>query len=158
MNKDLLSEEEVKDKLGISDFRSLKKSQIIEFVSMIPHMDKEVAIACVNQFPNFKDFSNTAISHFNDLCTIAIEKDHNGSIAAYRSVIDSMKIIAERENISTDDRNYLIDKMIELAEKIEGIEDKKQGFAKQILTAAGAIIITVLSAGAALLGINSKKS
>lgn len=49
--ENLLTEQEVKEKLGITDFRHLSKSQVIEFVSSIPNMQKDVAIACINANP-----------------------------------------------------------------------------------------------------------
>lgn len=51
MAQNLVSEEQVKDALQINKFSELSKDKIMEFVSLIPNMDKEVAIAIINQFP-----------------------------------------------------------------------------------------------------------
>lgn len=37
--------------LAIEDFRNISKDKIMEFVSAIPNMDKEVAIKIIEQFP-----------------------------------------------------------------------------------------------------------
>ena len=63
---ELMSENDVKSMLGISDFRSISKDQIIQFVSSIPDMDKEVAIKCIEQFPEFEKFSNNALQFLTD--------------------------------------------------------------------------------------------
>ena len=42
---------------------------------MIPYMDKEVAIAIINQFPKFADFGKIAISNYMQICD-NILKDH----------------------------------------------------------------------------------
>ena len=49
------SEEAVLKILDIPDFRHLTKDKAIEFVSMIPQMDPEVAIKALEQFPQLKE-------------------------------------------------------------------------------------------------------
>ena len=46
----------------------------MQFASMIPYMDKEVAIAIINQFPIFADFGKTAISGYMQMCDNILEK------------------------------------------------------------------------------------
>ena len=65
MSKELLSEQEVLSIFNIEDFRHLKKSDVIKFVSMIPQMDKEVAAKCIEQFPNFKEFGGNVYDILN---------------------------------------------------------------------------------------------
>lgn len=43
-----LSENAVKRALKIDSFRNLSKDKIMQFASMIPYMDKEVAIAIIS--------------------------------------------------------------------------------------------------------------
>ena len=50
MNKPLI-EAKVLTKLGIPDFRHLTKDKVVSFVSMLPHMDTEVAKMALEQFP-----------------------------------------------------------------------------------------------------------
>ena len=51
MSKHTLSETEVKKILNIDDFRSISKVKIMDFISLIPKIDKELAINIINQFP-----------------------------------------------------------------------------------------------------------
>lgn len=48
MAQNLVSEEQVKEALQISKFSEISKDKFMEFVSLIPHMDKNVAIAIIN--------------------------------------------------------------------------------------------------------------
>lgn len=48
MAQQLLSVEQVKEALGIETFRNLSKEKIMEFVSLIPNMDKDVAMSIIN--------------------------------------------------------------------------------------------------------------
>lgn len=47
--KRYVSEDAVKHALKIDSFRNLSKDKVMQFASMIPYMDKEVAIAIINQ-------------------------------------------------------------------------------------------------------------
>ena len=69
-----VSENAVKRALKIDSFRNLSKDKIMQFASMIPYMDKEVAIAIINQFPIFADFGKTAISGYIQMCDNILEK------------------------------------------------------------------------------------
>lgn len=46
-----LSEKKVLKKLGIEDFRHMTKDKIVQFASMLPQMDPEVAKKALEQFP-----------------------------------------------------------------------------------------------------------
>ena len=62
MNNNLVSIDEVKRALNIDDFRKISKDKIMELVSLIPSMDKEVTIEIIKQFPYFLDFARTSIN------------------------------------------------------------------------------------------------
>jgi len=52
-----LSEDEVKQELGIESWRNLSKDKVLRFAAMMPDMDTEVALKIVEHFPVFKDFA-----------------------------------------------------------------------------------------------------
>ena len=58
-----LQEQQVLDMLQIPDFRHLSKDKVIEFASMLPHMDPEIARKALEQFPNF---ASTTLSVMDD--------------------------------------------------------------------------------------------
>ena len=59
MSKELLSADAVLERIGATSFRNISKDQLITFVSAIPEMDKEIAIKCIEQFPAFKEYSQS---------------------------------------------------------------------------------------------------
>lgn len=67
--KRYVSEDAVKHALKIDSFRNLSKDKVMQFASMIPYMDKEVAIAIINQFPVYADFGKAAIEQYTQTCT-----------------------------------------------------------------------------------------
>ena len=53
MSNILTTEEQVKAAIGISDWRHLSKDKLMNFVSVLPNVDSEVAIRIIEQFPEF---------------------------------------------------------------------------------------------------------
>lgn len=151
MGTALLTENDVKQKLGIKDFRRINKNQLIQFVSAIPDMDREVAIACVNQFPHFKEYSLAIIDHYYALCDKAINNDGKEAIEAYQIILDELRNLLNNRKLRKQERQYIIEKMIDIGSRIEIVEDKKRGFAKHVLhTVAGVAIIGIGAAGTLL--------
>ena len=49
----LMTEKDVLAKLGVKDFRSISKENIINFASMLQEMEPEVAMKALEQVPEF---------------------------------------------------------------------------------------------------------
>ena len=108
--KALLSEEEVKKQLGINDFRNINKKQIIEFVSSIPEMSKEVAIKCIEQFPDFMSNSVAIVEHLSSLCTEAIKDDGKETLTACKETLQDLRTMLKKDKLSEDMQRYVIEK------------------------------------------------
>lgn len=77
----LVNEEDVKNALKIDSFRNLSKSKIMEFVSLIPNMDKEVAIKIIEQYPTFARMSEVMVEQLSKMCDAALQKKRRESKA-----------------------------------------------------------------------------
>ncbi len=150
--KKLLCEDDVKNKLKINDFRSIKKKQLIDFVSSIPDMDKDVAIACIEQFPNFKEYSSSIVEGYYELCKISMENDSIDSLNAYREILDSLKDQLNRENISEEERRFIIEKLVEIGNCIENVDDKKRDHKELLVKLAASLGGFAITIGGSLLG------
>ena len=53
-----VSESAIKHALKIDTFREMSKDKIMQFASMMPYMNKDVAFAIINQFPMLADLHN----------------------------------------------------------------------------------------------------
>ena len=156
----LMTQEEVKQALGITDFRSIKKEQLIEFVSAVPNMDKEVAMACIAQFPEFKDYSLTIISQLYQLCDKAIESDNKDiqqSIDGYKLILAELQKMLDKRFMSQRRKNKIIKEMVEVTDKIADLERDKIHFKGNVLKLAGAVGSLALALGGALLGLKISK-
>lgn len=149
----ILSEKEVKQKLGIKDFRHITKDQIIQFMSNIPNMDKELAMKCIDQFPNFTKTATEIVNHYYDICRDSMKESYKDSIKAKMLVLESLSKDLESENLSTDDKRYIIEMLVSIADEIEKIDDKKIAHNHHVLATAGQVLQLTIVSAAALLGI-----
>ena len=83
----------------------------MEFASLIPYMDKDVAIAIINQFPVYADFGKATIEQYTQACSNILEKNKESQMAVingYQTILDALAKRIEKENISEIERksNY----------------------------------------------------
>lgn len=113
MGKTLVSIEEVKNALKIDSFRNLSKDKIMEFVSLIPNMDKEVAIKIIEQYPAFIKLSESIVAQLNKMCNTALEKNEESqrlTIQAYKQILDELSNQLRMEDISKEEREKITKK------------------------------------------------
>lgn len=157
MGKALVSVEEVKNALNIESFRNLSKDKVMEFVSLIPNMDKDLAIKIVEQFPSYADYSQNIVKQLNMLCEKALELNDNSQtevIEAYRKVLDELSVLLQKEETSVDERKYITEKMIEVADKIATKDTENKEFLEKIIKYGGYVALGALAIGVTILGVN----
>lgn len=121
MSQNLVSESDVKNALNIDSFRNLSKDKIMEFVSLIPNMDKDLAMAIINQFPAYSEMAKCVVEQLTITCDSAIAENtssQNAVYSAYRKILDDLGDILKREDITAEERDSISSKMIEVADKM----------------------------------------
>lgn len=147
------TDEQIKQMLDIKDFRSISADKIRDFFSLIPNMEKEVAIKCIEQFPNFTEYAGEIVSHFYTLCDRAISSDAESSIAAYKKILDNLGVMLDYDTLNEEDRHYIIEKMVEIGDRIAGEEDKKRSFKEVVLNNAGKVALAAMVVASSMLGL-----
>lgn len=159
MSRKLVSEEAVKKALAINDFREVSKEKLIDFVSLIPHMDKDIAVSIINQFPAFSDYALGIISTLKDMCD-GVLQDNNSSqmeaIAAYRKILDDLGEVLKKESITPEERSDITEKMILIADKISNKDSENKKWLEGILKYGVSVLSAAVVIGAAILGVNVK--
>lgn len=122
-----LTEQKVLKRLGIEDFRHLTKDKVITMASMLDKMDPEVAKKAVEQFPDFSETMKKILYDYKD----SLDKAQAANAESVKSFYDScdMTINAlqqqlEREELTFEDRKYIIDKMLEI-NRMKGDKDSE---------------------------------
>lgn len=131
MAKRFLTAEQVKGYLNISDFRHLTKEKLIEFVSAIPYMDKEVAIKIIEQFPEYSRLADTLVTQLKSSSDTIAESNSESiqlSMEGYKDVLSALKDLMESQNLDASDRRYYAEKMVEIADKMATLDAKNKEF------------------------------
>ena len=159
MAKTLISEESVKKALNIESFRNLSKEKIVEFISLIPNMDKDVAISIINQFPAYAEMAGNLIAQLNTMCDSAIKeagKSQKESIESYKLILSELGNLLQKDNISAEERALITDKMILIADRISAKDSEYKEFLLDALKIGVPVLGGALLLGAAILGVNTR--
>lgn len=130
----------------------------MKFASMIPYMDKEVAIAIINQFPEYADFGKTAISGYMQMCNNILEKNKESQVAVvqgYQTILEALSRKMDAENITEDARKAITEDMILVADKITEADLQNKKFLEKMGTKILWEMLGVAALVGAGIGINS---
>ena len=159
MAKNYLSEEQVKQALHVKSFRELSKDKIMEFVSLIPNMDKDVAISIINQFPAYANSAKTMVEQMNAMCVniLADNKDSRQSVvSAYYKILESLQNRLENQQLPESERKNITETMIDIADKIAAKDTENKQFLTGLFKYGSMLIGGVVVIGAAILGVQVK--
>ena len=159
MAKYMVTENEVKNALAIDSFRNISKDKIMEFVSAIPNMDKDVAIKIIEQFPTYTESANNIISQLNNMCNNAMKESSESqkeSIKAYNKVLDDLGELLKKETITAEERAYITEQMVIVADRISAKDTENKDFLNVIIKSVVPVIAGALVLGVAILGVNIK--
>ena len=154
--KKYYSETAVKKALRIDSFRNLSKEKVMEFASMIPYMEKEFAMEMIKQFPVYAEFAKAFINNYTDVCKeiLAINNESFKTVVlSHQIVLEAFAKQIENTELTSEEREFYSNKMIEEAEKITELYLQQQKFHERILTNIGGIITIALVTGATILGL-----
>ena len=160
MEKKLLTEELVKKELDITDFRSITKDKIIQFVSLIPKLDKELAIKIIEQFPNYATMATTMVTNLINMCNDALKNNketEKEAINAYKYVLETIRKELEDGEATPEEREKYNNQMIEVAEKINEIDIRNKKWIENIIKYSSSVLGVTLMVGAAILVVNYSK-
>ena len=143
------TEESVKKALKINSFRELSKDKVMQFASMIPYMDKEVALAIINQFPTYAEFVKSIISVYSDTANRILDdnkESNKAAIQGYQTILDGLSKKLE-ETTTEEDRKSVTNDMIFVAGKLAEIDERNKkfllGMVNKILTGLGIAVVAV---------------
>lgn len=159
MSQKLVNENDVKSALNIDSFRNLSKDKIMEFVSLIPNMDKDIAMAIINQFPAYSEMAKCMVEQLTATCDSAIAENttsQNTVYQAYRKILNDLGDILKRDDITAEERDSISSKMIEVADKMATKDTESKNFLAWIVKNKECIIGGAIILGSVILGVNIK--
>lgn len=145
------NEDQVLKELDMESWRNLSKDKMIKFAAMMPNMDKEIALKIIQQLPEFTKFALEALN--------AMEKEHANTLSnnkdsqenvhkAYHDIRDILKGELNHENISTEEKKYILELIMETG-KIEAEKDSEnkqflRGLFQSATVGVGAILLSAV--------------
>ncbi len=154
-----LTEQKVLQKLNIQDFRHLTKDKVITMASMLDKMDPEVAKKALEQFPEFASTMKEILSDYKESLDKALESNDESVKSYYSSadaIIATLQEELKKENLSFDEKKYIIDKMIAV-QKMKGEKDSENKRFIAAIAGCGLLAVGVVAIGLqAALGGNTK--
>ena len=155
MSKKLNTEEQVMEALDIPDWRHLSKKKIMEFTSILPDIDKEVANNIIAQFPEFNKTTNSIINNLKETCEKIIDKNketQDQAVEAYMLILDSLNERLNKKFLSKKEREFIINQMIYVAGQIDKKDTEHKHFLGNAFTGLAKASARVLIAGIAFVG------
>lgn len=132
----LASAEEVKQALKIDSFRNVTKDKLIEFVSAIPNMDKDVAMEIIGQFPSYVEYTTNMITQLNTMCDNVLKENsasQKDAVEAYKKILDDLGELLKKETITGEERTQITEQMILVADRISAKDTENKDFLNGIL-------------------------
>lgn len=149
------NEEAVKRELGIDSWRNLSKAKFLEFAGNLDRVDKDVALAIVGQFPNFKALASDALHEVTQQFEAILRSHEKGSKDAYKGWKRYQKQLQrelDRPDLTTEERYTFLQEFRAAAEALDGGADKRNEFLLKLAGIAGAVVVTAFTVAVAILG------
>lgn len=156
MKRRHISEEKVKQILNIKDFRQVSKEKIAKFVAMVPNLDREVVLKIIDQFPNFTSFADKVLVNLKEIIEVSMDKMEDSEkevVRVYEKIIDELSYQLHQDDLSPEDRKEFIDRMIDLADKINDLHQDNRRFFADNMAGFARFGMGALALGLAVLGI-----
>lgn len=154
MNKSL-TEKKVLKKLNIEDFRHLTKDKVITMASMLDRMDPEVAKKALEQFPEFAAATKEMLLEYKETLDKGLETNKESVQTYYdvcNSIVVSLQKQLEYENLSFEDRKYIIDKMLEVSRMMGEKDSENKKFITTLAVIGATAVCVATSVMASALG------
>jgi len=154
-----LTEQKVLKKLGIPDFRHMTKDKIIAFATMLPKMDPEVAKKALEQFPEFSKTATEIVSYYKEMIEKGFDKDTESVNSFYLtcdSIVSTLKEQLQDEKLTFEEKQIIIDKMIELAKMKSDKDSENKRFISDVVGKVTLGVGVVIATVATVLGVQTQ--
>lgn len=154
MNK-TINEKTALELLNVNSFREVSKDKILDFMSLLPGMEPEVAKSALDQFPQFASCASKALGEFKNLAEQAIlssDDDLTAMLKCRLSTIEILSQMLEDDDLTFEQKMMVANIMTQL--NIMNSEDVRQNyrFKSDTMEMVLTLFIVVIGAAVVLLG------
>lgn len=155
----VISDQEAKNMLEISNWRELSKEKFMQFAEMVPNMKSEEAVAAISQFPNAATFvvqmSGGLLQSVNGI--LENNKISNKNVyEGYQTLLNAIVKRMNEGNIPHAEFVELCSQSVNIADKIAEFDKENKRFLVSILKGTGEAVIALCSAAVGILYFKGK--
>jgi len=153
-SSDTLSEDQLKEKVGVTDWHEVDAPGFLRFAAEMPKMDRDVALQVVRQFPHFKALARESLDSLDKGVQGVLDTGWKSQKKVHESFRRYQQLL-EREIERADDpesRMRIIGLFNEAIDKEIKLNTEHKSFALKVLGVAGTAAVIVVGAGIVALG------
>ena len=151
------TEMQVLKKLDIPDFRHLTKDKVIEFATMVPRMNPEVAKKALEQFPNFASTSLDVMKEYRTILEKSMDQDQESAQVCYDMygrVMAALEKILEEDNLTFEEKTYILSEMKQVADEVSRKDLEKTNARMKVISIASGVAAAVVAILGTAIGVN----
>ena len=125
---------------------------------MLDRMDPEVAKKALEQFPEFSNTSKEILLEYKDALDKGIDSNDKSVQAVYdtyNAIIESLQKELEKEDLSFEEKKYIIEQMKDVADKVDKKDTENKKWIAGMVAIAGTVFLGVVAGLASTLGGNT---
>jgi hypothetical protein len=148
-------EAEVLKALKISDWNSVDKDSMLKFGAMLPEMDSLLAQKLIEQFPNFKELALGVLASAEASHKATLDSNDKSQNHVYEAWSDTRQILKgelKDKDLTWEQRKYIIDLLIDIAEKTSAKDSEAKEFLKTALVTTGKITLALVAGALIFVG------
>lgn len=143
-----LNEAKALRQLNIPDFRHMTRDKVVDFVSILPRMDPEVAKRALEQFPAFSEAGLAIVGCLKDSLKIAADSNAANMSefnAQCGEALNALETLLAREDLTDEGRKQVIDCIMGIIDAM-GRKDAENkaflaGLFRDVLTGSGVVML-----------------
>ena len=150
-----INEKQALEVLNANSFREISKEKILNFMSMLPNMEPEVAKKALDQFPQFGTCASKVLGDYKELTEKAIESSDANLADTLRGrliTIDGLNKMLESDNLTFEQKMDVAKEMAELSNQNSEDVRRDNAFKLEVLGIAASLFFAALGAAASILG------
>ncbi|MEZ5085806.1 MAG: hypothetical protein R2722_06045 [Tessaracoccus sp.] len=144
------NEAALKEALGIESWRNLSKGKLVDFIAMMPQVDRKVALAVIGQFPRFTDLARAVLEDTARAYESAIDANECNQARMHESRLRILAILEAELNkdLLPEERLRVLDDIRDMNDKACANDAENKRFVgslndKKLLFGLGVVILAL---------------
>lgn len=152
----MMNEAEVKETLGITDFRYISKAKVMQLASLIPNMDYVTQRKIIEQFPEFASLASSTVNDTTQTADAIISENHFSTSEFYnasKKVLDSYTEQIRSDQTSSQDKKYYAEKSMQLLQSMSAKDSENKVFLGKVFGTVATVVAGVAVIAGTILGV-----